>query len=290
MDASVAIGEQGSLNDRQRVALISLLADEDTCVYQSIRKILLGFGPKAVPWLHPYTLDKDPILRRRAQEVCRHIERQEADNLFVAFCVGQSEELDLEKGAWLLARTQYPEINVAAYQALLDHFSDELLERLVDVSGCNNTLVVFNQFLFEELGFRGNEDNYYDPDNNYINRIIDRRTGNPLGLCLIYLAISRRLRLPIAGIGMPGHFVCRYQSPVTEVYIDVFNQGRLLSKAECVKHLVQSGHGYVDGYLTPVSPRRTLLRLCMNLQQTYVDLEDQADASRLQRYIVALSK
>jgi regulator of sirC expression with transglutaminase-like and TPR domain len=94
----------------------------------------------------------------------------------------------------------------------------------------------------------------------------------------------------MTGIGMPGHFLCRYQSSTTEIFIDAFNQGRILSKAECIKYLLQSGHGYLDGYLAPVSPRRMLLRMCANLHQIYVDLEQGKEAARFQHYIVALSK
>jgi regulator of sirC expression with transglutaminase-like and TPR domain len=89
---------------------------------------------------------------------------------------------------------------------------------------------------------------------------------------------------------MPGHFLCRYQSPTGETYIDAFNRGKLLTKAECVKYLLQSGHGYLEGYLAPVSPRRMLLRMCANLHQIYVDLELPKESARLQRYIIALSK
>jgi regulator of sirC expression with transglutaminase-like and TPR domain len=120
--------------------------------------------------------------------------------------------------------------------------------------------------------------------------VVDRRTGNPISLCLVYLFIARRLRLPIVGIGMPGHFLIRFQSSTGEVFIDAFNRGKLLSKADCVKYLLHTSHGFQEGYLAPVSPRRVLLRVCSNLHQIYAQLELAEDTSRLQRYIVALAK
>jgi len=278
------------LSEREREALISLLGDEDAAVYRSVRGTLLEFGAEAVSWLRPHTLSSDPLLRRRAIEIIHHLERQSADNRFLAFGLSHGEDLDLEEGAFLLAQTQYPEINVTAYQALLDSYAGELRDRLDLTLGVDNTLATINQLLFAQLGFHGNEKNYYEPDNSYLNRVLDRRTGNPISLCLIYILLARRLRLPVAGIGMPGHFLARYQSSTTEVFIDAFNQGKLLTKADCVQYLQQTSHGFHDSHLAPVSARRMLLRVCSNLHQIYVKLELAEDAARFQRYIVALAK
>jgi regulator of sirC expression with transglutaminase-like and TPR domain len=278
------------LSESQKTALINLLSDDDTAVYQTIRETILSHGPEVSGWLRPHTLSSDPVLRRRAQEILQHLAKQEADNRFLAFCLGASEDLDLEEGAWMLARTQYPEINVTAYQALLDSYACELRDRLGSAIGADSTLSKINQHLFSELGFHGNEQNYYEPDNSYLNRVMDRKTGNPVSLCLVYLLIARRLKLPIAGIGMPGHFLVRFQSSTAEVYVDAFNRGKLLSKADCVKYLLQTSHGFQEGYLQVIGSRRTLLRMCSNLHQVYVQLNLSEEISRVQRYIVALAK
>ena len=279
-----------TLNEPKRVALISLLADEDPLVYQNIRETLISYGYQAVDWLKPYTRDPDPILRRRASEISLHLGRQNADAQFLSFCLSRGEDLDLEHGGWLLAQTQYPDINVSAYQAVLEGYVFELRERLAGCHGPEKTLAIVNQFLYEELGYAGNEQNYYEPENSYFNKVIDRRMGNPISMCLLYLLVGRRLHFPLVGIGMPGHFVCRFQTPSAELFIDPFNKGKVLTKADCIKYLLQSGHGYLEGYLAPVSPRRMLLRMCANLHQIYVDLEQSDQTFRLQRYIVALSK
>jgi len=279
-----------TLTERQRGALISLLADEDPVIYQDIRQTLISYGHQAVDWLKPYTRDCDPVLRRRARDISLHLGRENADTQFLAFCLSRGEDLDLEHGCWLLAQTQYPDINVGAYQAILDGYVIELRERLGGCYGPEKILAIMNQYLFAELGFAGNEQNYYEPENSYLNRVIDRRLGNPISMCLLYLLVGRRLRFPLVGIGMPGHFVCRFQTPTVEMFIDSFNRGKILTKGDCVKYLLQSGHGYLEGYLAPVSPRRMLLRMCANLHQIYVDLEKSDQTFRLQRYIVALSK
>jgi regulator of sirC expression with transglutaminase-like and TPR domain len=235
-------------------------------------------------------LSREPALRRRASEIVLNFDRQAADDRFLAFCLQHGEEFDLEQGVWLLAQTQYPDINVEGYRALLDSFAGDLGERISGGNDAEKTLAAVNHYLFSELGFVGNGENYYDPENSYLNRVVDRRTGNPINLCLVYMLVARRLRLPVAGIGLPGHFLCRYQSTSAEVYVDPFNQGKLLSKADCIHYLLQANYSVRDDYLAPVSSRRLLLRVCGNLHQIYLHLEQQEAATRLQRYLVALAR
>jgi regulator of sirC expression with transglutaminase-like and TPR domain len=290
MNALAPSPEPGVLSDRQKAALITLLGDDDTTVYQAVRDKILSCGPAAEAWIKPHLLSSDPVIRRRCHELVQHIGRGQADTRFLGFCLRQGEDLDLEQGIWSLAQTQYPDINVGGYVALLDTYASDLRETMDLSCPAKELLGNLNAFLFEELGFTGNEQDYYDPDNSYLNRVMDRRTGNPISLCVIYLLLGRRLRLPLGGIGLPGHFICRYQTSTEELYIDAFNQGRLLTRADCIKYLVQSQHGIQDGFLTPVSSRRMLMRVCANLHQIYQQMELPDEASRVQRYLVALAK
>lgn len=277
-------------SESQKAALLTLLTDDDPLVYRLVREEIIALGHPATDWLRSYSLCDDPVLRRRTQEIVTHFARQDADNEFLAFCLSHGEDLDLERGCWLLARTQYPDINMDAYAALLDSFSGELLERVDFGAEEEGILAEINDYLFTKKGFGGNEQNYYDPDNSYLNRVVDRRTGNPISMSMIYLFVARRLHLPVAGIGMPGHFVCRFQSSRKEYYIDAFNRGRLLSKADCIRYLQRTAHDYHEKFLSPISSGRTLLRICANLHQIYVNLEQVEERARVQRYIVALSK
>jgi regulator of sirC expression with transglutaminase-like and TPR domain len=278
------------ISQSQRVALLSLLADEDPLVYRTVRDKLLSCGPPAAEWLRPHTISDDPALRRHARQIVLHFDRQAADDHFLAFCLRHGEEFDLEQGAWLFAQTQYPLINVEAYQAVLDGYANELRGRFDGSGEPQQILTAINQYLFGELGFMGNEANYYDPENSYLNRVLDQRTGNPINLCLLYILLARRLRLPVAGIGLPGHFICRYQSTAAEMYLDPFNRGSLMTKADCIQYLVSANCSLRDDYLAPVSSRRLLLRVCSNLHQVYQRLELAAEAMRLQRYLVALAR
>lgn len=290
MSCADAIPVPEEFSESQRTALLRLLTDEDPGVYEAVRAKILSFGPRTVGWLHPHSLSNDPLMRRRVHEIVLYFGRQEADTQFLSFCLKQSEDLDLEQGAWLLAQTQYPEINLEAYAAVLDSFAGELRERLDLEADARQILIRVNDYLFRELGFSGNEADYYDPNNSYLNRVLDRRTGNPISLSLLYLLLARRLRLPVAGIGLPGHFICRYQGPAGDIYVDPFFRGRLLTKADCVQYLLQGNYSVQDEHLTPISSRRLLLRICSNLHQIYAHQELEELTTRVQRYLVALAK
>ncbi len=270
--------------------MVSLLADEDPAVYRPVRERILSCGPPAAEWLRPHMMSNDPALRRRAQQIVLHFDRQAADDHFLAFCLRHGEEFDLEQGAWLFAQTQYPLINVEAYEALLDDYANELAGRFDPEADPHEILGAVNEYLFGELGFAGDDESYYDPQNSYLNRVMDRRKGNPINLALFYVLVTRRLRLPVAGIGLPGHFICRYQSAASEVFIDPFNCGKLLTKADCIRDLASANCSQREEHLAPVTSRRFLLRICNNLHQVYQRLERATETTRLQRYLVALAR
>jgi regulator of sirC expression with transglutaminase-like and TPR domain len=279
-----------SLSESEQRALLLLLGDDDPQIYRTVRQRILADGDTALDWVRPATRSNDPVQRRRAAEIIRHITMRHADDRFLAFCLNSGEDLDIEEGIFGLAQTEFPDINVAGYIAILDDYAADLRERLDFGGQAAQMIAGINEYLFKIQGYHGNEENYYEPENSYLNKVIDRRKGNPISLCLIYHCLARRLHLPITGIGMPGHFLCRFQTPTEELFIDAFNNGKILSKGDCVKYLLHTRDGFKEAYLSPITPRRTLLRVCSNLHQIYSQQSRKDDIARFQRYIVALAK
>jgi regulator of sirC expression with transglutaminase-like and TPR domain len=155
------------------------------------------------------------------------------------------------------------------------------------VSG-EETVKTLGRYLFAEQGFRGNTKNYYEADNSYLNRVIERRTGIPISLSVLYLLVGRRLRLPVAGIGMPGHFLVKFDSERYKVFVDCFNGGALLSEKDCARFLMQAGYGFEEKYLQKSSTRTILVRTLKNLVAIYQKLDDTVKGARLSRFIEAL--
>ena len=278
------------LSDEKRKALLCLLADEDPGIYLPVREKIISLGPHVCDWLKYFVLDENPIVRRRVRDVISHFKRLKADTEFSAFCLNHGEDFELEEACWLLARTVDPEINTEAYRAVLDDYAHDLMHKIDFGSEPESIMAAINRYIFQTQRYQGNEDNYYSADNSYLNRVIDQRQGNPISLCMIYQLVGRRLGLPVTGIGLPGHFLCRFQTPRQDYYIDAFNKGRLLTKTDCMKYLKQAGYEFHETFLMPASSRRILLRMCSNLHQIYQRDNQAADAARLHGYIVALSK
>lgn len=289
MNSKTPIDAQRPLTDAQRSALIRLLGDDDPKVHDAVKTRLMGCGPEVVSWLRPHLVDDDPVLRRHAREIVLHFRRADADAEFLAFCLNQGEDLDLERGVGLLSQTRYPEANLEVFSAQLDQMSAELRVRSIAQVAPQQRLLTATHYLFSEVAFRGDTQYESDPESCYFNRIMERQIGNPIGVCTVLLLVCRRLGLPVAGIGLPGHFVCRFQSPTIEVYIDCFNQGRFLTKADCVQYLHATNHALEEGYLAPISTRRILMRMCANLQQIYLRLNEEEEAAAVKRYLVALA-
>lgn len=271
-------------------ALLTLLADDDPAVSGQIRAQLIGGGSETLSWLGHHRLHADPIARRRVQEILDHFGSAEAESAFLSFLGHHGENLDLEEGLWRFVRTKYPEAPVTAYRAQLDEWAGRLADEMAGSATGADILGRINHLLFTELGFKGNEQQYYDPANTYLNLVMDRRLGIPISLCVIYLFVCRRLNLPVTGIGMPGHFLCRYQTPREEHYIDAFHGGKLMTRIDCLRRLKQFAVDYEDTVLQPISPRRILHRVISNLHLVYKERRDRNEVARLERFLASLAR
>ena len=275
---------------RQR-ALLTLLGDDDPAVVETIREQLAPRG-RPQTWLKAHRLHADPVIRARVRELWDARARIDADREFLEFCAGHGEHFDLEQAVWMLARTRNPEAPIEAYQAQLDGWAQVAAPAVEAATDGAGVIAALNAVLFGEHGFRGNSEQYFDPDNSYMDRVIDRRRGIPITLCCLYQFVARRLGLPVVGIGMPGHFLCRYQDAQGEWLIDAFHGGRLVTRSEARQRLAHFALPESDGsiLLQPITARRCLQRMIANLHVIHQERRDAAESQRLQRYLVLLSR
>lgn len=185
---------------------------------------------------------------------------------------GRSDDLELDRAALELAAVEYPDLDAGSFLAILDSYSIELAGRMPD--GCDGPAFVSaaNEYLFHELGFTGNSQNYYDPRNSCLNEVLTSRTGIPITLSLLYMEISRRLAKPVYGIGLPGHFLVQYDDGSYSAFIDPFHGGAILTPAECYELARQSsGENFPDDprLLARVSKAQIVRRMINNLRTVY---------------------
>jgi regulator of sirC expression with transglutaminase-like and TPR domain len=178
----------------------------------------------------------------------------------------------LDRAALELARIEFPEIDVEAFLSVLDAHAGGLSERLNHPRDGPAYVREANRYLFEELGFRGNTSDYYNPRNSCLNEVLTTRTGIPITLSLVYMEISRRLGRRVEGIGLPGHFLVRYDDGLYSTFLDPFHGGRLMEPEECfalARDVAQVEAEPDPKWLRPVSKRAILLRILRNLAAAY---------------------
>jgi len=277
-----------STGESQIKALIRLLSDEDERIVKTISGKLVEIGPPAVPLLQEAEIEQ-PEMARRIALVLDEIRGSRLEEELRDLVAHPEDQMDLlQAGAFLIARYAYPGLDEAAYVRKLDEMAGEVRNRIGQRVSGEETVKTLGRYLFIEQGFRGNPKNYYEVDNSYLNRVIDRRTGIPISLSVLYLLVGKRLELPVFGIGMPGHFLVKFEADRYKVFVDCFNGGALLSERDCARFLMQAGYGFEERYLQKSSPRAILVRILKNLIPIYNKLDEAVKGARLSRFIKIL--
>lgn len=200
--------------------------------------------------------------------------------------------LNLAKASLYIAQLNEPELDIEADLNALDTMALEVKERLPKASYPLKIIQTINQYLFDDLGFRGNTEDYYDPQNSYLNHVIERRVGIPITLSVIYLEIADRLAFPMVGIGMPGHFLIRPEFEEVGIFVDPFNQGEVLFEQDCeerLQQIYQQSLKLLPHFLEPVTKQQILFRMLNNLKQIYLQLQQLEKAAQMLDLILILS-
>lgn len=197
-------------------------------------------------------------------------------------------DIDLEEGVFLISRlSNDPEITPADFKAELNLLAVPLKEKELASQG-RVGLSQFLKYVFQELAFRGNTDNYYDPVNSFLTRVLNTRQGIPVSLGVLCMLLARRVGLQLDGVNMPGHFLLRYASQNELLFIDPFNAGELLSESECKHFLEKQMLKPIPAYLAPVPDLMILKRMYRNLINYYSSTGDKTREKTLRQHFAIL--
>jgi regulator of sirC expression with transglutaminase-like and TPR domain len=186
------------------------------------------------------------------------------------------EQFSLAEACLLIAEDQYPGLDIAACVAKLDAMAATVRGRLAADALAEQKVAALNWHLFGELRFCGNADAYYDPRNSYLNEVLERRTGIPITLSIVYLEVGRRLGLQVQGVSFPGHFLVKLRLKRGQLLLDPFTGGEPCSESELRTRLDQAlpsdrrGKLDLDRYLEPAAPREIVARVLRNLKGIYL--------------------
>jgi regulator of sirC expression with transglutaminase-like and TPR domain len=197
------------------------------------------------------------------------------DTALATLAADPAAPLDLAEVALELAREEYPSLDVEATLAELAALAREVRPRLR--GGLAARVQALGRYLFHDLGFHGNERDYYDPRNSYLNDVLDRRTGLPITLSAIAIAVGTRAGMEVAGVGLPGHFIAKAVGRGEEVYFDPFHAGRVLSVEDCsalVQSVLGSPFEATPEALAAVPVGLIVQRMLNNLKGAYSKLRD----------------
>ena len=205
------------------------------------------------------------------------------------------DTLPLLATALLIARDEYPQLDADLYDTLLQSHAEHLRGEIEAIEHWPVKMQAINRHLFEELGYSGNHDEYYDPRNSYLNEVFERRLGNPISLAMVQMEVARRLGVPLDGISFPGHFLVRLPVEDGVLVMDPFNRGRPLG----VDELRQRARPHLGGdtpdddalgqILNPASHRAILMRILRNLHGVYAERDDWERAVRSADRILRLA-
>jgi regulator of sirC expression with transglutaminase-like and TPR domain len=200
-----------------------------------------------------------------------------------------THQIRLDCAALHLARDAYPSLSMSRYLRELD----ELAEQVAALRpGLAATLrfEALRQVIVHERGITGNQHDYYDPDNSYLNRVLDTCRGIPITLAVIWIEVGRRLKWPVSGVGLPGHVVVRIDDPERMVIADPFHGGRSLAIEDC-RRIVHDGFDgkvvFAPEMLEPIDTRGIILRVLRNLRSIYLGQNDLPRVARALRRLVA---
>jgi regulator of sirC expression with transglutaminase-like and TPR domain len=199
---------------------------------------------------------------------------------FAELMAREESEIDLARACLMIAQDAYPGLDVEGYLGEIERLAARLRGRLSQARGAEERVVALNQFLFDELGYSGNADDYYDPRNSYLNEVLDRRMGIPLTLSVLYLEIGRRVGLELEGVSFPGHFLVRLPLRGAMLVLDPFSGGEPQSEADLrarLRRVVPEGAAGpvpleelpLEQFLEPAGKRQILARLLRNLKGIY---------------------
>lgn len=194
---------------------------------------------------------------------------------FAAAVQAGDEAIDLAEGALLIAAESYPDLDLDRYRATLDALGDGARARVEAADTDAGRLRALIEFLAREQRFVGNQDDYYDRRNSFLNEVLDRRTGIPITLAVVYIEVARRAGLRVDGIGFPGHFLAKLRGEADIVFDPYFAQ--VLNEEQCARRLqAVMGHETVfdRSYLRRATSREILVRMLRNLKQVYLQARE----------------
>ncbi|MBB5620092.1 regulator of sirC expression with transglutaminase-like and TPR domain [Pedobacter cryoconitis] len=266
-------------NSTEIKALVKLLDDTDQEVFEQVAKRLLEHGTSVIHFLETeWEKSLDTLLQERIENIVHQIQFntvKEDLNLWY-----QSGAFDLLQGALVINRYQYPDLDEQKVINQIEELKREIWTNLQYEMSSVEKIKLINHIFYNIHGFKGNTKNHHDPQNSYINQVLETKKGNQISLAIIYATIAQKLDIPVYGVNLPQHFILGYidESKREEnefgvlFYINAFNKGAIFGKHDVDQFLRQLNLQQLPGFYAPCSNVEIIRRIIRNLISAYENL------------------
>jgi regulator of sirC expression with transglutaminase-like and TPR domain len=266
-------------NSKEISALVKLLDDPDQEIYQHVEERLLAYGNEVIDFLeNAWEHSLDSLLQQRIENIVHKIQFtnvKEDLNLWY-----QSGAFDLLQGALVINRYQYPDLNEEKIILQIEEIKREIWLGLQYEMSSVEKIKLINHVFYNVYGFSGNTKNHHDPQNSYINQVMESKKGNQISLAIIYSTLAQKLDIPVYGVNLPQHFILGYidESKREEqefgvlFYINAFNRGAIFGKHDVDQFLRQLNLDPLPGFYAPCSNVEIIRRVIRNLISAYENL------------------
>ena len=280
-----------SMEEKELKALVSLLDDEDAQIISHVEEKIISLGEEIIPFLESeWESNLNPLVQNRIEDLIHILQFDLLKNRLVAWF--EEDSPDLLKGMWLIATYQYPDLEYSRLRQDLEQiYYEAWLEFKTDVHPYDQVKLL-NSVIFNKLRFGANTKNFHAPGNSMVNVVLENRKGNPISLCVIYMLVAQKLKMPVYGVNLPNLFILTYKSEnenYAQFYINAFNRGLIFSKDDIDNYIAELRINPQDGYYPPCSNKDIILRSLRNLVNSFDKIGDHAKSEEIKTLLHLVS-
>lgn len=278
----------GPMEEKEIKALISLLEDEDQQVSRHVEEKIRSLGTVAIPFLErEWESSLHPSVQARIEGLVHDLQltltRERLRDWY------SSPGKELMTGMWIVATIQYPDLSIDKIRQELEQIYYEVWLQFRDEMTVMERIKVLNSVLFTKLRFGSNTRNFHSPGNSMINVVLESKKGNPITLCVIYLLVARKLKLPVYGVNLPNMFMLLYRDESQEFYINAFNRGLVFSKKDLENYIHELHLVPRPSFFEPCSNEEVVRRALRNLINAFEKVGEHAKAEEIKHLLIEIS-
>lgn len=276
------------MEEKELKALVSLLDDDDKHIVTHVEDKILSIGTSVIPFLEKeWENSFNPTVQQRIEDLIHTLQYELLKGRLLDWYNGK--EQDLLTGMWIVATYQYPEIELEKLKQELEQiYYETWLEFRPDLVPFDQVKVI-NSVLFNKLKFGANTKNFHSPGNSMINVVLQTHKGNPITLCVIYLLVAQKLKLPVEGVNLPNLFILSYKDTQTQFYINAFNRGLIFSKQDIENYINELHLVPQSSFFEACSNLDIIRRTLRNLVMSFEKIGEHAKAEEVKVLLVEIS-